>query len=162
MGKYEYTVAEHLGKASNDPVSTFVAQLIVEEVAFVAVSGGVITAARWAKRLKWLGKILNSASKIKKSFSIVSRVFKNPAKFLKGKNPEQISKLVNKFKKAGWIEGKLGKGAHKGQGFILRETTESGKLTGRMIQYHPGGGHHGANSYWKVSTPESGTIRIFN
>lgn len=32
--------------------------------------------------------------------------------------------------------------------------------TGRMIQWHPGGGHHGVNPYWKVSSG-SGTFRIY-
>jgi hypothetical protein len=29
-----------------------------------------------------------------------------------------------------------------------------------MIQWHPGGGHHGAHAYWKVSASETETARI--
>ena len=90
MGKYEYTFAENLGKASNDPVSTFVAQLIVEEVAFVAVSGGVITAARWAKRLKWIARILRT-SKIKSVTRNINRVIKGLRKRL-GKSIQYLKK----------------------------------------------------------------------
>jgi RHS repeat-associated protein len=32
----------------------------------------------------------------------------------------------------------------------------------RLLQYHPGGGHHGPNTYWKVSSGEGGVIRIYN
>jgi len=35
-----------------------------------------------------------------------------------------------------------------------------GNLTGRIIQLHPGGGHHGPEAYWKVSSPKGGTVRI--
>ena len=52
--------------------------------------------------------------------------------------------------------GTLSKGAHAGQGF---KVTWGGD---RLLQYHPGGGHHGPSSYWKVSSGELGTIRIFN
>lgn len=32
--------------------------------------------------------------------------------------------------------------------------------TGRIIQWHPGGGHHGKSQYWKVSLGK-GAFRIF-
>ncbi len=78
---------------------------------------------------------------------------------LEGKSPGDIENVITEAKKAGWIEGKLGKGAHAGQGFVLREIRD-GKQTGRIIQWHPGGGHHGSQPYWKVSSATSGTVRI--
>jgi hypothetical protein len=44
---------------------------------------------------------------------------------------------------------------------ILRETDGAGKLTGRMLQFHSGGGHHGALPYWKASAPQVGKIHAF-
>jgi hypothetical protein len=41
-----------------------------------------------------------------------------------------------------------------------RREVIDGKETGRQIQFHPGGGHHGPDSYWKVSSGEHGVIRI--
>jgi hypothetical protein len=52
--------------------------------------------------------------------------------------------------------GTLSKGAHAGQG--MKVTWGGDKL----LQFHPGGGHHGPNSYWKVSSGKTRTIRIFN
>ncbi len=63
-------------------------------------------------------------------------------------------------KSSGWKRERLGQGRHAGQGDILREIGEDGKPTGRMIQWHPGGGHHGPQPYYKVSSPKGGTIRI--
>jgi hypothetical protein len=40
------------------------------------------------------------------------------------------------------------------------EYNEKGKRTARMVQWHPGGGHHGSEPYWKVSGPEAGTTRV--
>ena len=45
-----------------------------------------------------------------------------------------------------------------GQQEGLQEMTT--ELTGRMMQWHPGGGHHGLDPYWKISTGETGTIRV--
>lgn len=78
---------------------------------------------------------------------------------LAGKLPHEIDNAITEAKKAGWIEGRLGKGAHAGEGFILREMRD-GKQTGRMIQWHPGGGHHGPHPYWKVSSATGGTARV--
>ena len=33
-------------------------------------------------------------------------------------------------------------------------------FTGKYIQWHPGGGHHGPDPYWKVSSPQGGTVRV--
>ena len=56
----------------------------------------------------------------------------------------------------GWREEGLGQGEHKGQGWLLRQYAEAGAPTGRVIRWHPGGGRHGPNPYWIVSSGEGG------
>jgi hypothetical protein len=51
----------------------------------------------------------------------------------------------------GWVETPLFQGSKAGQGYVLREVLPNGEFSGRQIQYHPGGGHHGDSPYWRVS-----------
>lgn len=88
----------------------------------------------------------------------VAAVLKNP-NLLNALSSAQLRLFMFRLQQNGWRLGTLGKGSHKGMGMIIRETDATGKLTGRMIQYHPGGGHHGAQAYWKASSPAHGTIR---
>lgn len=57
----------------------------------------------------------------------------------------------------GWIQGTMRQSNFaREQGFTLREVG-----TSHYIQWHPGTPRHfGGESYWKVSSPEIGTIRI--
>ena len=76
-------------------------------------------------------------------------------------SPQKIKNVsVQKIKKIALKEnleiGTLSKGSHKGQGFKVNWGGN------RLIQYHPGGGHHGSQSYWKVSSSKNGVIRIYN
>ena len=87
---------------------------------------------------------LRSRSKLEKYIS-------NPEK-IKNASVEEIAKIA---KKEGLSSGTLSRGAHAGQGF---KVTWGGD---RLLQYHPGGGHHGNLSYWKVSSG-NGTVRVFN
>jgi hypothetical protein len=79
-------------------------------------------------------------------------------------NSQKAQEIIRALKKMGWVEGPLGKGDlegvpfAKGGGLILREM-ENGERTGRFLQWHPGGGHHGPDPYWKFSSGESGTLR---
>jgi RHS repeat-associated protein len=84
-------------------------------------------------------------------------IFLNPS-LLKGLSPN-FSNIKNLAAQAGWRVESLSKGASAGRGLALREQV-SGKLTGRVIFHHPGGGHHGPQPYWKVSSPQGGTVRI--
>lgn len=43
-----------------------------------------------------------------------------------------------------------GRGAHKGQGWVLRQYNDRGQPTGPHLRWHPGGGHHGDEPYWRV------------
>ena len=89
-------------------------------------------------------------------FGSIDNAFKNP-NLLRGSSPEKIAQLVEGD--PSWEIGTLGRGAHAGQGLTIREVLPNGRYSGRMIQWHPGGGHHGPEPYWKVSSPEGGTVR---
>lgn len=78
---------------------------------------------------------------------------------LDGKNPADVIRELGGAP-PGWQEGTLGQGSHAGQGWTLREIGENGEPTGAVIRYHPGGGHHGPEPYWRVSSPEGGKSGI--
>lgn len=88
----------------------------------------------------------------------VEDIFRNP-RLLAGRAPGDIAQLVRNS--SNWVETTLLHGRHQGQGMVLRELGPNGRLTGRNIQWHPGGGHHGPNPYWKVSSPQGGIVHIF-
>ncbi|MDX1946443.1 MAG: hypothetical protein SFU86_13670 [Pirellulaceae bacterium] len=71
---------------------------------------------------------------------------------------QKAQELIKQLKQMGWVETPLKQGDHAGQGMILWEM-ENGKETGRFLQWHPGGGHHGPDPYWKFTSGESGTLR---
>jgi RHS repeat-associated protein len=71
---------------------------------------------------------------------------------------QKAQEIIRQLKGLGWVEEKLGQGGHAGQGLILREKVD-GKLTDTFLQWHPGGGHHGPDPYWKFSSGQSGTLR---
>ena len=76
------------------------------------------------------------------------RILENPS-LLKDKVPNDIRpRLKNN---PNWRQERLGKGRHRGDGWVYREYTPDGHPTGRQIRYHPGGGHHGPESYWRVN-----------
>lgn len=75
---------------------------------------------------------------------------------LLGQVPSDLRPSMNK----NWIETPLGQGSHAGQGSIFRQLDSDGAMTGRMVQWHPGGGHHGPWNYWKVSSGEAGIRHV--
>ncbi len=88
----------------------------------------------------------------------VEDIFSDPY-LLDGNIPDEIRELVKGD--PNWVIDALTKGTHAGTGQILREIDLlTGNLTGRNIQWHPGGGHHGPTPYWKVSSPKGGTVRV--
>jgi hypothetical protein len=89
----------------------------------------------------------------------VDEVLQDPS-VLAGKSPAEVEAAIGKT--PGWRVETLGKGSHQGQGWVLRQYTENGDPTGRMIRWHPGGGHHGPDPYWRVTggpDGKSGIIR---
>jgi len=73
---------------------------------------------------------------------------------------KEVEKALGNLPK-GWKKETLGKGSQKGNGLVLREYTPKANPTGRQIRWHPGGGHHGSNPYWRVIdyNGKSGIIR---
>jgi RHS repeat-associated protein len=87
-------------------------------------------------------------------FRSVDDAFANPQS-LNGKTPAEVRAV---FQDEGWTEAPLSRTDAAGTKFF--ETNSDGNRTGRMVQWHPGGGHHGEDPYWKVSSPQTGTTRV--
>lgn len=72
--------------------------------------------------------------------------------------PQQVSELAKSY---GWSVEPLGKGSaagvpfDQGGGFSMHAPNGGSEY----IQYHPGGGHHGADAYYKISSGPNGTVR---
>jgi hypothetical protein len=99
----------------------------------------------------------SATSKVQK-YAEIESIFKNPEQ-LAGKTPDEIDALFKN--KNNWKLDVMQKSeSNPGGGRVYRELTSDGKLTDRMIQWHPGGGHHGVEAYWKISSGETGIIRI--
>jgi hypothetical protein len=83
---------------------------------------------------------------------------RNPGS-LAGRTPGEVQDLV--LHNPNWRVESLGAGGHKGQGWVFREYTANGSPTGRMLRWHPGGGHHGPGPYWRAIdyNTRSGIVR---
>jgi len=95
-----------------------------------------------------------------KTGAIVQEIFSNPKALEKFLGESHAGGLGGLLKGLGWDVGTLGKGSHAGQGMRALEVNAEGKMTGRAISWHPGGGHHGPSPYWKVSSPQGGIVRV--
>lgn len=76
--------------------------------------------------------------------------------------PQQVAQIAAR---EGWVVsiGKLPKSQHDSSGYIFRKPNETGDgsgYTGDYVQWHEGGGFHGPDSYWKVSSGPGGTTRV--
>lgn len=87
----------------------------------------------------------------------IDDILRDPG-LLAGKGSAEVDVVLGNT--PGWRAETLGRGAHRGQGYVLREYTTRGDPTGRMIQWHPGGGHHGPDPYWRVRGGEGGISPI--
>lgn len=105
----------------------------------------------WLKR--GASGLLRGASRV----GALDDVFGNP-QILKGiPSPNEAGDLIEGARAAGWQVGALERGSHAEQGLKLSEVVD-GKLTGRQIRWHPGGGHHGPIPYWTVCSPKGGKV----
>jgi len=68
---------------------------------------------------------------------------------LRNKTLKEVQDLLG-APPANWRVERLRRGRSAGKGWVLREYTRNGNETGRMIRYHPGGGRHGPEPYWRV------------
>jgi hypothetical protein len=85
--------------------------------------------------------------KVGDSLETIDDVMANPM-LLSQKSPQEVEAVLAKT--PGWKLETLGKGAHQGQGWVLREYNTDGNKTGRMLRWHPGNGHHGKEPYWRA------------
>jgi RHS repeat-associated protein len=95
--------------------------------------------------------------RVGEQLTTVEDVLRNP-NLLDGKGPAEIQALIGKT--PGWKVETLGQGTHAGQGWVLREYNAAGETTGRLIRWHPGGGRHGPEPYWRVSSGPGGKSGI--
>lgn len=89
---------------------------------------------------------------------VLEGIFADPAQ-LAGKGLGEVRTGIGVVEPP-WVEGTLGKGSHAGQGWTVREALPSGAFSDRYLQWHPGGGRHGPDAYWKVSSAKTGTQRL--
>lgn len=89
---------------------------------------------------------------------VLAEIFANPIQ-LAGKGLGEVREQIGVLEPP-WIEGTLGKGSHAGLGWTVREILPGGGFSDRYLQWHPGGGRHGPDSYWKVSSAKAGTQRF--
>jgi hypothetical protein len=88
-----------------------------------------------------------SIRKVGTALESIDDVMANP-NLLSGKAPLQVEGIVGKT--PGWRVETLGQGSQKGSGWVLRQYNSKGNPTGPQIRWHPGGGHHGPEPYWRV------------
>ena len=74
--------------------------------------------------------------------------------WLRGRSLEEVMGLITAGES--WRTEVLRRGSAAGAGWVLRQYDSDGQPTGRMIRWHPGGGHHGPGPYWRVTSPEGG------
>lgn len=89
----------------------------------------------------------------------VGDLMANP-QLLKGRSPDDVEPVIGDT--PGWQVEALGRGRSQGQGWVFRRYNDRGEPTGEQIRWHPGGGHHGPDPYWRVVGPNGdlgGVIR---
>lgn len=95
----------------------------------------------------------NAGTELRKVGSVletVDDVMANPA-LLKGRHPALVENILKGT--PGWQVEKLGRGSQAGRGWVFRQYTPAGNPTGQQLRWHPGGGHHGPDPYWRVVGP---------
>lgn len=90
--------------------------------------------------------------------SSIEDIFVDPNLLDPHGTPHDLQQIIVKAQRTGnWEIGTL----RRGNGWAFRELTVDGtNYTGRSVYWHPGGGHHGPEPYWKVSSGLGGTVRV--
>jgi len=108
------------------------------------------------------GVAANTGTELRKVGSVlesVDDVMANPS-LLKGQQPKVVESALKGT--PSWQVEKLGRGSQVGNGWVFRQYTPAGNPTGQQLRWHPGGGHHGPDPYWRVIGPNGdlgGVIR---
>jgi hypothetical protein len=82
----------------------------------------------------------------------IEDVLEDPS-LLKGLTPDEVR--ASFWWTNDWRVEMLRSGSAEGRGWALREYRD-GIDTGRLVRWHPGGGHKGPLPYWRVSSPRGG------
>jgi hypothetical protein len=90
------------------------------------------------------------SSLVRSRLITVNDIMSNP-NTLSGRSPQAVEKMIGDT--PGWRVETLRQGDHSGQGWVLRQYGPRGTETGPHIRWHPGGGHHGPDPYWRVMGP---------
>ncbi|MDH2415273.1 DUF6531 domain-containing protein [Nocardioides sp. CER19] len=88
--------------------------------------------------------------KVGDALESVDDVMANPS-LLRGRHPALIENILKDT--PGWKIEKLSRGSKAGRGWVFRQYTDTGNPTGLQLRWHPGGGHHGPDPYWRVIGP---------
>ena len=138
------------------PIYVFGTTAVVASVAGAVMAGGAAAGAPAGGGSAVGGGAMRRVGDILES---VDDVLANP-RLLSNLNPADVRLRLTGGIPSGWRVEALGRGAHQGQGFVLRQYTPRGAPTGQQIRWHPGGGHHGPDPYWRVigSSTKSGII----
>ncbi|WP_235629524.1 hypothetical protein [Mycobacteroides saopaulense] len=123
--------------------------------------GGGIVGKFLGKGGQWVTRLIKPAERAGGSVGrlTIENIMTDP-KLLAGRTPQEVESALGNV--PGWRVESLGKGGSKGEGWVFREYTEKGNPTGKMLRWHPGGGHHGPDPYWRVIGPNGdlgGVIR---
>lgn len=140
------------------PVAAEAQFLIMANPAAAATAGEVLTGAAGGTVIN--SRIQASQGALRPVGSIlqsVDDVMANPS-LLAGKSPALVQTILQKT--PGWKVETLAKGSKAGQGFVFREYSKRGNPTGQMIRWHPGGGHHGPDPYWRVTSHTLGKSEV--
>jgi RHS repeat-associated protein len=123
-------------------------------------AGRLLLAAGTSGTPGQLGPVSAAGQATAAGISSVDDIFANP-QAIRGLSPADLGDVISRAEQAGWRVGTLTRGSRAGEGLTLRELNAQGNLTGRYIQWHPGGGHHGGGPYWKISSPVGGRVWVF-
>ena len=104
------------------------------------LASGKSVAAKSGTEIRKVGDVLET----------VDDVMANPS-LLAGRHPALVENILKDT--PGWQIERLGRGSQAGRGWVFRQYTESGNPTGLQLRWHPGGGHHGPDPYWRVVGP---------
>jgi RHS repeat-associated protein len=144
--------------ATNRPVSEGMGRAALTGGVAGGALGGVATVARSLRGAGLADDVARAGATAATRINTLDDVVRNPG-LLEGRAPGQIVDAIESSPH--WQRGTMLRSASRpDEGLTLREINRNGNPTGRYIQWHPGGGHHGPHPYWKVSSGELGVIRV--